>query len=88
MKITPRNVKFAWKHRRALWRYRNLIRHRHAIAGWAAAAGAAVAAGLIVTPAATALGCCVQTNCVAAPAVMLNAPLVAAVSVPLLTVSV
>jgi hypothetical protein len=48
MKINARNVKFAWKHRRALWRYRSLIRHRRAIAGWAAV-GAAVAAGLIAT---------------------------------------
>jgi hypothetical protein len=48
MKINARNVKFAWKHRRALWRYRNLIRHRRAIAGWAVA-GAALAAGLIAT---------------------------------------
>jgi hypothetical protein len=48
MKINVRNVKFAWKHRRQLWRYRNLIRHRRAIMGWAAA-GAAVAAGVMFT---------------------------------------
>lgn len=48
MKINARNVKFAWKYRRALWRYRNVIRHRKAIAGFTAA-GAAIAMGLIAT---------------------------------------
>ena len=46
MKINARSVKFAWKHRRSLWRYRSLIRHRRAIAGWAAA-GAIMAAGFL-----------------------------------------
>ena len=40
MKLTPRNVKFAWKYRRALWKYRYLIRHRREIAGVAIAAAA------------------------------------------------
>jgi len=44
MKLTPRNVKFAWKYRRALWKYRGLIRHRKAIAGGALAAAGALAA--------------------------------------------
>jgi hypothetical protein len=35
-------MKFAWKHRRLLWKYRNLIRHRKEIA-------AIAAAGLVVT---------------------------------------
>jgi hypothetical protein len=48
MKINARRVRFAWKYRRVLWRYRNLIRNRRAIAGWAAA-GAAMAAGLIAS---------------------------------------
>lgn len=47
MKINTRNIKFAWKYRRALWKYRNLIRHRREIAGFAAA-GATIAAGLLV----------------------------------------
>jgi len=43
MKINARNVKFAWKHRRSLWKYRNLIRHRREIGG-VVLAGAAIAA--------------------------------------------
>jgi hypothetical protein len=43
MKINARNVKFAWKYRRALWKYRTLIRHRREIAGaFAVAAGVAI----------------------------------------------
>jgi hypothetical protein len=47
MKINARNVKFAWKYRRALWKYRGVIRHRREIAGGLAMAGAAIAALLI-----------------------------------------
>lgn len=46
MRINAQHLKFAWKHRRSLWRYRYLIRHRHAIAGWALG-GAIAAAGLL-----------------------------------------
>jgi hypothetical protein len=41
---TIRKLKFAWKYRRPLWKYRRLIRHRKAVAGGAALAGAAAAA--------------------------------------------
>ena len=47
MKLTRRNVKLAWKYRRALWKYRNVIRHRREIAG-VAMAGAAIAAALMI----------------------------------------
>lgn len=47
MKITTRKVKFAWKYRRALWKYRNLIRHRREIAGVAMGAAAITAAVLM-----------------------------------------
>jgi len=46
--MTIEKLKFGWKHRRLLWRYRKLLRHRRAI-GVAAAAGAAgVAAWLLL----------------------------------------
>jgi hypothetical protein len=48
MKLTRRRLKFAWKYRSLLWRYRGLIRHRRIIAASFAAAGAAVTAGLVV----------------------------------------
>jgi hypothetical protein len=47
MKLNARNVKLAWKYRRALWKYRSLIRHRREI-GALALAGAAVAAGVLL----------------------------------------
>jgi hypothetical protein len=47
MKLTKRNLKFAWKHRAFLWKYRNLIRRRREIGGMAAAA-AAVGIGMMV----------------------------------------
>lgn len=47
MKVTKRKVKLAWKYRRALWKYRNVIRHRKEIAG-VVLAGAAIAAGVIL----------------------------------------
>jgi hypothetical protein len=47
-RMTIAKLKFAWKHRRPLWKYRRLLRHRRAI-GVAAAAGAAgVAAWLLL----------------------------------------
>jgi hypothetical protein len=36
-------IKFAWKYRKPLWRYRKLIRHR-----WEIAAAAMAGAGIIV----------------------------------------
>jgi hypothetical protein len=38
-------LKFGWKYRKYLWRYRNVIRHRKAIG--LAVAGTAVAAGIL-----------------------------------------
>jgi hypothetical protein len=43
MKINARNLKLAWKYRRALWKYRNVIRYRREIAGAAAGLGLLVA---------------------------------------------
>ena len=53
MKLTARNVKLAWKYRRFLWRYRNLIRHRREIAG-IALAGALIGASVVIRRARTA----------------------------------
>ncbi len=39
-----RKVRFAWKYRKYLWKYRGVIRRRKEIAGWTAA-GVALAAG-------------------------------------------
>jgi hypothetical protein len=47
MKLNARNVKLAWKYRRALWKYRSVIRHRREI-GAVAMAGAAIAAALML----------------------------------------
>jgi hypothetical protein len=47
MKLSKRKIKFAWKHRRALWKYRSVIRHRREIAG-VAMAGAVVAAVVLL----------------------------------------
>jgi hypothetical protein len=47
MKITARNVQFAWKYRNLLWKYRKLIRYRHEIAA-IAATGAVVVAGVFL----------------------------------------
>jgi hypothetical protein len=44
-----RKIKFGWKHRRPLWKYRKFLRHRRAIAGWATAA-AAIGAGILNSP--------------------------------------
>jgi hypothetical protein len=41
--MTVRKMKFAWKYRRPLWKYRKLVAHRREIAG-AVLAGAAVLA--------------------------------------------
>ena len=38
--ISMKKVKFAWKYRRPLWKYRKLIAHRREIAGAAIAAAA------------------------------------------------
>jgi hypothetical protein len=38
--MTIGKMKFAWKHRRMIWKYRRLLRHRKAIMGGAAAAAA------------------------------------------------
>jgi hypothetical protein len=48
MKLTRRRLKFAWKYRSLLWRYRGVIRNRRIIAASFAAAGAAVATGVFV----------------------------------------
>ncbi len=51
MKITTRKLKFAWKYRRLLWKYRGAIRcavrARKEIAGGIAAAGVVLAAGIL-----------------------------------------
>jgi len=49
MKINARNVKLAWKYRRALWKYRGVIRHRQEIAA-VALAGVAIATALLLRP--------------------------------------
>jgi len=49
MKLNARNVKFAWKYRRALWKYRGVIRHRQQIAA-VAMAGVAIATALLLRP--------------------------------------
>ena len=46
MKTTTK-IRLAWKYRRALWKYRNVIQHRWTIAA-AATAGALVAAGMLL----------------------------------------
>ncbi len=46
MKITTGRIKFAWKHRRMLWKYRGILRHRREIAG--AAAAALAGAGILL----------------------------------------
>ncbi len=48
MKINARNVKLAWKYRRALWKYRNVIRYRKEI-GALAIAGVALGAAAVLT---------------------------------------
>jgi hypothetical protein len=48
MKINARNIKFAWKHRRSLWKYRNVIRHRREIGGVALAGIAVAAASMLM----------------------------------------
>jgi len=45
---TTRKIQLAWKYRKPLWRYRNVIRHRKEIAAWAAVS-VAVAAGILLT---------------------------------------
>jgi len=47
MKLTPKNVKLAWKYRRFLWKYRKLIQYRHEIAA-IATTGALVGAGVLL----------------------------------------
>ena len=47
MKITPRKLKFAWKYRRLLWKYRTVIRYRYEIAGGIAVAATVLAAGIL-----------------------------------------
>jgi len=47
MKITPRNVKLAWKYRHFLWKYRKLIQYRHEIAA-IAMTGVVVGAGVLL----------------------------------------
>jgi hypothetical protein len=39
-----KKLKFAWKYRNYLWKYRKLLRHRKAIAGAMMAAGVGTAA--------------------------------------------
>jgi hypothetical protein len=50
--MTVRKMKFAWKYRRPLWRYRKLLAHRREIAG-AAIAGAVILAGVVLKLAAS-----------------------------------
>ena len=45
--ISMKKVKFAWKYRRPLWKYRKLIAHRREIAGAAIAAAAIMALTLV-----------------------------------------
>jgi len=47
MKITPHKLKFAWKYRRLLWKYRTVIRYRYEIAGGIAVAATVLAAGIL-----------------------------------------
>ncbi len=51
MKITTRKLKFAWKYRRLLWKYRGAIRGavgaRNEIARGIAAAGVVLAAAIL-----------------------------------------
>jgi hypothetical protein len=47
MKITPKNVKLAWKYRRFLWKYRKWIQYRHEIAA-IAATGAVLGVGVLL----------------------------------------
>jgi hypothetical protein len=47
MNLSTRKIKFAWKYRRPLWKYRNLIRHRKPIAG-AVLGIAAIGTGLLL----------------------------------------
>ena len=61
MRINAYNLKFAWKHRRSLWRFRHVIRHRKAIAGWALT-GAALAAGVLAARARAERGCAGDTG--------------------------
>jgi len=44
---TLTKVKFAWKYRRPLWKYRSLIRHRREIA-WAAVGLIAAGTGILL----------------------------------------
>ncbi|HXS94378.1 MAG TPA: hypothetical protein VN736_07215 [Candidatus Limnocylindrales bacterium] len=41
-------MKFAWKYRRVLWKYRNAIRHRRAIGAATLAAACGVGAMMLV----------------------------------------
>ena len=52
MKIETK-VKLAWKYRRYLWKYRNLIRHRRAIGAAVAVSAASVAAWFLIRAAGT-----------------------------------
>ncbi len=47
MKLTTRRVKFAWKYRRPLWKYRKLLRYRKPIAG-AVLGALAIGAGVLI----------------------------------------
>lgn len=46
--MTLRKMKFAWKYRRVLWKYRNAIRHRRAIGAATLAAACGVGAMMLV----------------------------------------
>jgi hypothetical protein len=48
MTVTVRKAKFAWKHRRALWKYRQLIQRRKQIAAGVALAAAAILASVLL----------------------------------------
>jgi hypothetical protein len=45
--MNVKRIRFAWKHRRALWKYRKLLIHRNKIAA-ATAAGAAILASVLL----------------------------------------
>jgi hypothetical protein len=46
--MTYNKLKFVWKHRRPLWKYRKLVRHRREIAVATGAGLVLLAAGILV----------------------------------------
>jgi hypothetical protein len=43
-----RKLRFAWKYRKCLWKYRNVIRHRRAIGGAVAVGAAGLAVWFLI----------------------------------------